>query len=75
MQKGEPLFCPLYERNISTGKCLDINYERLNYVQYDYFKDLVKIRKLTLQELEKICYDCPNQPFPDNEIGEIEVNK
>jgi len=61
-------FCPLYERHISTGKCLDINYERLNHIKHDNLKDLVKIRGKTIDELMLICKECPNQPFPNNEI-------
>lgn len=71
MTAGKPLLCPLYEREISTGKCLDINYERLKYTQLDDLKDLRKIGKKKIEELISICRQCPNQPFPNDEVGKV----
>ncbi|KPK76988.1 MAG: hypothetical protein AMJ79_04785 [Phycisphaerae bacterium SM23_30] len=75
MKTGKGLFCPLYGREISTGKCLDINYERLGLVQKDNFDDIKKITRRSTAELSDICHKCPNQLFPDDNIGEISFVK
>ena len=71
MKKDKQLWCPLYNRNIALGKCLDINYERLHFIRGDYLIDLAKSTKKSITELSKTCSSCPNQPFPDGKIGKV----
>jgi hypothetical protein len=73
--KSEDRDCPLYERTISLGKCLDVNFERLRYLRDDAFKTLARISGKTIEELHHICKTCPNQPFPDDNIGTVESHR
>ena len=74
MNENDKIICPLYyDREISLGKCMDINYERLNHTKYDDMKDLTKITGKNIEELSEICNKCPNQPFPNGVIGKIIV--
>jgi hypothetical protein len=73
--ESEDRDCPLYERTISLGRCLDANFERLHYVRDDTFKTLTRIRGKTIEELHQICKTCPHQPFPDDDIGTVESRR
>ena len=59
-------FCPLYERVIPEGLCVDINYERLGYIKGDSLAELEKTRGKTASEVNRACEQCPNFPFRDS---------
>lgn len=73
--KEEEPKCPLYERTISSGKCLDVNFERLRFLRDGAFRALARVRGKSVEELHEICKNCPKQPFPDDNIGEVKVRR
>lgn len=56
-------YCPLLEKEISEGKCLDINYELTKAKKEEELKVLRKILKKTSDEIEKVCEKCSNNPL------------
>ncbi len=56
-------YCPLYEKDISEGLCLDINYERLGYFKDDTIKGIIKQLRKTKDEINCTCDCCPNMPL------------
>ena len=70
LENNQDWYCPLYHRDIAEGQCLDINYERLGYVNADYLKEVTKATNKTLSQINQICSTCPNQPFRGGVIGE-----
>ncbi|QKS71233.1 hypothetical protein FLK61_31475 [Paenalkalicoccus suaedae] len=56
-------FCPLYNREIDEGKCLDINYELIRAKKKEELKMLQKFLKKDVKEIEKTCISCENYPF------------
>ena len=56
-------FCPLLERQIQEGHCLDINYERLGFFDAGVLKGVLKEAGRDRSELDPICETCPNQPL------------
>ena len=61
-------FCPIYDKDIAEGKCLDINYERLGYLDAGCLDELTRITGKKEPEISKTCESCPNLPFKDVEI-------
>lgn len=55
-------FCPLFQRDIAEGKCLDINYERLDYMQSGCLTEVTKLTGKRGAEINKVCNSCPNLP-------------
>lgn len=60
-------FCPLYEKEISEGLCIDINYERLEYFKGETLKDTMKQLHKSKKEINCICENCPNMPLKEEE--------
>ena len=58
-------FCPIYSRDIAEGKCLDINYERIGYMESGCFEEIRKLFGFSAQEIESKCKGCPRLPFND----------
>jgi hypothetical protein len=56
-------YCPLLEKEINEGKCLDINYELIKAKKEEELKILRKTLKKTNNEIEKVCENCPNNPL------------
>ena len=58
-------YCPLLQRDIEQGLCLDINFQRLKYFKPDVLKDAQREAGKTIEEISSICEACPNQPLRD----------
>jgi hypothetical protein len=58
-------FCPLLQRAIAQGLCLDINYQRLRWVKPDVLKDAQQETGKTVEQISSICEACPNQPLSE----------
>ena len=58
-------YCPFYKRDIAEGKCLDINYERLGYMEAGCLREVTKLTGKTKAEIDETCEACPNFPFKD----------
>ena len=61
--KGSGWFCPLYQRDIAEGQCLDINYELTDYKVEEYLNDIRKITGKDKSRILDVCKSCPNYPF------------
>jgi len=55
--------CPLLNKKIEEGKCLEINYELIKVKKEEYLIDIRKILKKTDEQIEKICNTCTNYPL------------
>ena len=62
---GTHWFCPLLNRAIAEGYCLDIQYQRLGYCKPDILTDTKRETRKSTEEISATCDDCPNQPLPD----------
>ena len=58
-------YCPLYKRDIAEGKCLDINYERLGYMDGGCLREVAKLTGKAKAEIDETCEACPSFPFED----------
>jgi len=58
-------YCPLYKRNIAEGKCLDINYERLGYMNCGCLLEVTRLTGKTKAEIDLTCEACPNLPIKE----------
>ncbi len=56
-------YCPLYNKIIPEGLCLDINYQRLKFFKRDALKDLIKRKQVTITKINNTCQKCPNMPL------------
>lgn len=71
---SEPYFCPIFKRDIASGKCLDINHERLGYFRSDSLHEIKKCTGLKKLEVDKTCEACPNLPLKDSEEQKDSTN-
>jgi hypothetical protein len=63
-EEGDAIWaCPLLNRQIAEGLCLDINYERLRLFNAGVLSDAQRETGKTLEEINGICEVCPNQPL------------
>ena len=74
-QHNSKYFCPLYDRDIAEGECLDINYERLGYLSAGCLDEITRFTGRKESEIAKICEACSNLPFPDGLGNVIYPNK
>jgi hypothetical protein len=58
-------YCPLYKRSIAEGKCLDINFERLGYMNCGCLHEVTKLTGKTKAEIDRTCIECPNLPIKE----------
>jgi hypothetical protein len=56
-------YCPLYQKDINEGLCLDINYERLEYFKSCTLKNTINMLYKSLKEISLTCDNCPNCPL------------
>lgn len=64
-QAGCSWYCPFYKRDIAEGKCLDINYERLGFMDDGCIREVARLTRKTKVEINETCEACPNFPFKD----------
>jgi hypothetical protein len=64
-------YCPLYKRDIASGKCLDINFELLCYLAAGNIEEVGGLTGLDGEGIRQVCAMCSNQPFPGGDMGEI----
>ncbi len=62
-EPDEGWHCPLLERWIEAGYCLDINYQRLGYFKPDVLSQVQRETRLDVPAISAICDACPNQPL------------
>jgi hypothetical protein len=55
-------YCPLYEKDIAEGKCLDINYERLGYMNSGCLAEVDRLTGKNKSDVDRTCESCPNLP-------------
>ena len=60
-----PWFCPLYGKDIAEGKCLDINNERLGYMDGGCLDEVARITGKREPQVSRTCELCPNFPFKE----------
>jgi hypothetical protein len=65
MSANRSWFCPLYQNEISEGRCLDINLQRLGFFKHDALHEAMQALGKTQLEISKTCEVCPNQPLRD----------
>ncbi|WP_251862602.1 hypothetical protein [Clostridium sp. Marseille-Q2269] len=53
-------YCPLKKEDISEGECIEITAELDNLKKEDHILEIGKKRKLSKEEMLKICESCPN---------------
>ena len=63
--KSEFWFCPLYQKEIREGLCLDINYERLEFFKGETVKDTMKQLHKSKEDINRTCESCPNMPLDE----------
>ena len=56
-------WCPLLNKEITEGYCLDINNERLGFFKTGSLDQVKSITQKTLEEINSICDKCPNFPL------------
>jgi len=56
-------FCPLLDRLIDEGSCLEINYERLKSIQVGILDTVTQECGKNEPEISRTCESCPNQPL------------
>jgi hypothetical protein len=67
-------YCPLYQNEISAGRCLDINYERIGLISRRMFEEVTDATGLSAPVISKTCIHCPNQPLEEeNHISDPPV--
>lgn len=62
-QASNSWHCPLYKRDIAEGKCLDISYERLGFMDAGCIREIARMTGKTKAEIDETCKACPNFPF------------
>jgi hypothetical protein len=55
--------CPLLNRDIAEGLCMDINLQRIGMFNSSDLTDLRKETGLTLEEVNAVCDTCPHLPL------------
>jgi hypothetical protein len=55
--------CPLLDRIIAEGLCLEINYERLHLAKFGLLADVEQATGKTAREVSSICEACPHLPL------------
>ncbi|WP_339061233.1 hypothetical protein [Tepidibacillus marianensis] len=60
---SEKYYCPLLNRIIEEGLCIDINYENEKIVKEDELKAIKKILNKTNEEIKEICQNCKHYPL------------
>jgi hypothetical protein len=58
-------YCPLYRNEISAGRCLDINYERVGLLNGRMFEQVTEATGIKEPEISNTCINCPNQPLKE----------
>lgn len=58
-------FCPLFNKEISEGLCLDINYERSGYFKGETLKNTMKQLQKSKEDINLTCESCPNMPLDE----------
>ena len=56
-------YCPLYKNQVSAGRCLDINYERIGLFCGHMFDEVTEATGIKRSEISETCLKCPNQPL------------
>lgn len=56
-------FCPLLNREIAEGYCLDIQYQRLGYFKPDVLTEAQQESGKSTDEVSAVCENCSNQPL------------
>jgi hypothetical protein len=56
-------YCPLYKNEISAGRCLDINYERIGLIHCGMFDEVTQATGIQETQIGITCINCPNQPL------------
>mgnify|MGYP000062232123 CR=1 FL=1 len=56
-------YCPLLNREIEEGLCIDINYENEKIMKEDELKAIKKMLKKTNEEIKVICKNCKHYPL------------
>jgi hypothetical protein len=69
-KKKKVWFCLLYGKDIAEGKCLDINYERLGYLNDGCLGEVERVTGLREPKISGTCVICPNLPA-DLSLGEV----
>lgn len=59
----EKYYCPILNKIIEEGLCVDINYENEKIMKEDELKAIKKILNKTNEEIKTICRNCPNYPL------------
>lgn len=60
---SEKYYCPLLNRIIEEGLCIDINYENEKIMKEDELKAIKKMLNKTNAEIKEICHKCKNYPL------------
>jgi hypothetical protein len=56
-------YCPLYQNEISAGRCVEINLERLHFLNGTALQDLAGSTGKREPEVSSTCEHCPNMPL------------
>lgn len=59
----EKYYCPLLNKVIEEGLCVDINYENEKIMKEDELKAIKKILNKTNEDIKAICRNCSNYPL------------
>jgi len=59
----EPRRCPLLNRDIDLGLCLEVNYERLGYFKPDSLAYARRVTGLSVERVSEVCEAWPHQPL------------
>jgi hypothetical protein len=63
MTRKTSWYCPLYKNEISAGRCLDINHERIGLVHCGMYNEVMDNTGLQATQITVTCINCPNQPL------------
>ncbi|WP_143191932.1 hypothetical protein [Paenibacillus sp. P46E] len=55
----EDYYCPLLNKVIELGLCMDINYEREKIANFNILTEL----RINKEEADHCCTKCPHHPF------------
>jgi len=59
--------CPLLNRDIPDGLCLDINYQRLKFFKPNDLTKAMQETGKSIEDITLICEACPNQPLTEQQ--------
>lgn len=59
----EKYYCPLLNKEIEEGKCIEINYELIKAKKEEYLIEIRKMLKRSNDEIKKTCETCVNYPL------------